>query len=79
MSRLPRLTPKQIIKRLAKEGFIFSRQTGSHIILKCMDSSNPNYGKSIPVPNHPVVERGVLMSIIRQSGLSKTEFIESLD
>jgi predicted RNA binding protein YcfA (HicA-like mRNA interferase family) len=44
-----------------------------------MDSSNPNYGKSIPVPNHPVVERGVLMSIIRQSGLSKTEFIESLD
>jgi predicted RNA binding protein YcfA (HicA-like mRNA interferase family) len=34
MPRLPRISAKKVIKTLEKMGFVKSRQTGSHVVLK---------------------------------------------
>lgn len=47
------------------------RQKGSHIL---MQKSMPGSTISVPVPNHKELRTGTLLSIIRQSGVPKTEF-----
>ncbi len=34
MNKLPRISGKEVIKTLGKQGFQFARQKGSHVILK---------------------------------------------
>jgi predicted RNA binding protein YcfA (HicA-like mRNA interferase family) len=46
MSKLPRVTARQIISVLQKTGFSLARQSGSHMIYK-----NPA-GKRVTVPFH---------------------------
>ena len=71
MQKLPRLSGKEVIKALSKVGFAIARQKGSHIILtKQIDSGK----KAVVVPNHKEVDKGTLLEIIRQSGLTKEEF-----
>ena len=70
--RLPRLSGRDVIKILSKVGFIVARQKGSHVILvKETDKGK----KCVVVPNHKEVDKGTLLEIIRQSGLTKEEFI----
>lgn len=47
------------------------RQRGSHIV---MQKRLSNTTVTVPVPNHAELRIGTLQSIIRQSGISKSEF-----
>ena len=71
MTKLTRLSGKQVIKALSKTGFIAVRQKGSHIIMK-------KEAIVTVVPNHKEIDRGTLLEIIRQSKLKRNEFIELL-
>ncbi len=47
------------------------RQRGSHIV---MQKRLPDTTVTVPVPNHSELHLGTLQSIIRQSGVPRTEF-----
>ena len=75
MTKLPRLSGKEVVKALSKAGFEIVRQRGSHVIMKKQTSE----GKiATVVPNHKEVDRGTLLEIIRQAKLTKENFIDLL-
>lgn len=51
---------------------LFVRQKGSHIILVKKSET----GKKLKVPNHKEVDKGTLLEIIRQAGLTRVKFME---
>ena len=73
MSKLPRLTARQIIAVLEKSGFSLARQSGSHMIYK------NSAGKRVTVPFHgaKILHPKLLRSILRDADLSVGE-LESL-
>ncbi len=73
MSSRLNLTPKDVIRKLRRAGFIFDRQAkGSHEIWY-----NPETHRRVTVPNHPGnVPKGTLGAIIRDSGLTPDEFMK---
>ncbi len=71
--KLPILSGREVIKVLSKQGFKAARQKGSHIIL-VKESDKGKLG--VVVPNHSEIDRGTLLEIIRQAGLTKEEFIK---
>ena len=72
MTRLPALTGREVVKALGKIGYELDRQHGSHMILRRPD---PPFRRLV-VPDHKEVRRGTLRAIIRQAGLSVSEFLE---
>jgi predicted RNA binding protein YcfA (HicA-like mRNA interferase family) len=73
MSQLPRISGRECIKALAKEGFYEKRQRGSHVILRRDDPF-----AQLVVPDHKELDRGTLRAIIRQADLSVGAFNELL-
>ncbi len=73
MQKLPRLSGKEVIKALSKVGFAIARQKGSHVILTKQTEAGK---KAVVVPNHKEVDKGTLLEIIRQAGLTKEEFLD---
>jgi predicted RNA binding protein YcfA (HicA-like mRNA interferase family) len=73
MSLKPQPASK-VIKALSKLGFKIARKHGSHVVLKHPD------GRLTVVPVHAGEEigSGLLLKIIKDTGLSKEEFIELL-
>lgn len=71
MKRLRNLSGLEVCKILGKFGFIEVRQKGSHLI---MQKKTEDSTVSVPVPMHKEVRIGTLQSIIRQSGVNRTEF-----
>ena len=58
------MKPRELIKLLEKEGFVYVRQTGSHAIFKKAGNKNiivPIHSKDIP--------KGTLHSIMKDAGL----------
>jgi len=74
MSKLPRISGRECVKVLEKAAFIFRRQKGSHITL----TRKEPYAQVI-VPDHKELGKGILRSLIRETGLSVDEFIRLLD
>ena len=74
MSRLPRVSGREVVKTLRKIGYEIDHQTGSHIVLR--HSSPPH--RRITVPDHKELAKGILRALIRQVGLTVEEFIELL-
>lgn len=72
MARLPVLSARDVLKALDRAGFERVAQKGSHIRLK---GTRAGQVRVVIVPNHPEIARGTLLSIIRQSGLSRDEFL----
>ena len=68
MSRLPRLSGKEVIKILSKVGFIIARQRGSHVIMKKLIE---NKEIALVVPNHKEIDTGTLIEIIRQARMKR--------
>ena len=70
MSRLPRLTATEIIKRLERAGFVVVRVRGSHHRLAHPD------GRSTTVPFHgtEIIGPGLLSRILRDADLSREAF-----
>ena len=73
MSKLPSLSGKQCVNALQKVGFVYKRQTCSHIVLRRDDPFS-----QLVVPNHDELDRGTLRAIIRQSDISVDEFLKLL-
>jgi len=70
MSRLPTVTPKQMVRVLKRAGFVKSHQKGSHLYL-----FNPTLQRITSVAIHAKdLKRAVMKEILRQAGLSETEF-----
>jgi predicted RNA binding protein YcfA (HicA-like mRNA interferase family) len=71
LGKLRVLSGKQVCSILSQHGFVEVRQRGSHIV---MQKNLPETTITVPVPNHSELRIGTLQSIIRQSGVSKSEF-----
>jgi len=70
--KLPIISGKKITKALNKINFEIDHQTGSHFILR----ENKEPFKRVTVPNHKKIVPGTLLSIIKQAGLSREEFLK---
>jgi predicted RNA binding protein YcfA (HicA-like mRNA interferase family) len=71
VGKLRALSGKQVCTILARHGFLEARQRGSHIV---MQKRLPDTTVTVPVPNHCELRAGTLQSIIRQSGIPRSEF-----
>lgn len=67
MAKLPVISGKDLIKILTKSGFEVVRQKGSHISLQ-----KEKYRTVVPL--HDELAKGTLLAILRQCGISRTEF-----
>jgi predicted RNA binding protein YcfA (HicA-like mRNA interferase family) len=70
--KLPILSGRDVIKALAKLGYVINDQKGSHIHLR-----HP-LRRPLTVPNHPEIARGTLRIIIKDAELSIEQFLELL-
>jgi predicted RNA binding protein YcfA (HicA-like mRNA interferase family) len=72
---MKQLPAKKIIRALEKVGFIKVRQKGSHVIMRHPD------GRMTVVPIHrgEDIGPGLLLEIIKDTKLSKEEFLDLLD
>jgi len=71
LGKLRVLSGKEVCAILARHGFVEVRQRGSHIV---MQKKLPQGTITVPVPDHNEIRIGTLQSIIRQSGLPRSEF-----
>lgn len=71
MGRLGVFSGKDVCAILARHGFMQVRQRGSHAV---MQREILGQTTTVPVPLHGELRIGTLQSIIRQSGLDKSEF-----
>ena len=71
MGKLRVLSGKEVSAILARHGFIEVRRRGSHIVMQKKLSEGTI---TVPVPDHKEIRIGTLLSIIRQSGIPRTEF-----
>ena len=76
MSKLPSVSSNKIIKRLLKSGFDYApiKGKGSHIALVRIGNNGEKY--LVIIPKRDPIPKGTLISIIKQSGLTREEFIE---
>jgi predicted RNA binding protein YcfA (HicA-like mRNA interferase family) len=73
--KLPAVTPKQTIRALQKAGFFIRRQKGSHVYLQHPDDST----RMTIVPLHSRdITPGTLRAILKQTKLSREDFLELL-
>ena len=69
--KYPLLTPKEILAALAKRGFEFKTQRGSHV--KYSDGQHV-----VIIPMHREVARGTLKNILAQAGIELSDFLDLL-
>ncbi len=76
MSKLPKLSGKEVIRILCKEfGFEISRRKGSHISLVKFIGN----GKiTTIVPMHSELKTGTLLGILRLAGIKKEVFLKKI-
>ncbi|MGC8560320.1 MAG: type II toxin-antitoxin system HicA family toxin [Phycisphaerae bacterium] len=74
MAKLPTdLSGREVRAALERAGFVFRRQTGSHMILR----RDEPYARAV-IPDHKQVRIGTLRRIIVDAGLSVEQFIDLL-
>ena len=64
---------RRVVRALESVGFSYERTKGSHAVYRSQD------GRVVVVPQHGVVKRGTLASILRQAGLTAAEFLKLLE
>jgi predicted RNA binding protein YcfA (HicA-like mRNA interferase family) len=74
LTRLPALSGREVVKALSQIGYELDRQRRSHMILR---HPEPPFRRLV-VPDHKEIRRGTLRAIIRQAGLTVTEFLDLL-
>ena len=70
--KIPKISGKELIKRLMRLGYVVVRQKGSHIRLE------KNIGDTISkitIPNHKLIKRGTLHRIVKDLNLSLEDII----
>ena len=72
MAKLPTdLSGREVRTALERAGFVFRRQTGSHMILR----RDQPYARAV-VPDHKQIRTGTLRRIIADAGMTPDQFIE---
>jgi len=71
LGKLRVLSGKEVCAIVARHGFVEVRRRGSHIV---MQKSVPDGTITVPVPDHKELHIGTLQSIIRMSGVPRSEF-----
>ena len=66
------LPVRKVIQALESAGFAYVRTRGSHAVYRDRE------GRVAVIPQHGVVKRGTLASILRQAGLTPAEFLKLL-
>ena len=66
------LPVRKVTRALESAGFAYVRTKGSHCVYRHRD------GRAAVVPDHGVVKRGTLGSILRQAGIKPGEFLKLL-
>lgn len=67
--RLGSVRPREFVRKMKQVGFKLDHQTGSHVVLLNVS------GIRLVVPMHAKeMKRGLLMDLLKQSGLSPQEF-----
>jgi predicted RNA binding protein YcfA (HicA-like mRNA interferase family) len=66
------LPVRKVTQALESAGFSYVRTKGSHAVYRSQD------GRVAVIPQHGVVKRGTLASILRQAGLTPAEFLKLL-
>jgi predicted RNA binding protein YcfA (HicA-like mRNA interferase family) len=74
MSKLPVVSGRDLVKPLAKFGYLSDHQTGNHIILR---HPTPPH-RRLTIPNHKEIAKGTLRNILREAGLTLDELIAFL-
>jgi len=72
MVKLPVLSGSELIRILAKNGFLIVGQKGSHVRLR------KGINRTV-VPLHDELSKGTLLGILKQCGLSKDDFVELMN
>lgn len=70
MARLPVVSGRDAVSAFERVGYSVSHQRGSHIILR----RNEPPHRHLSVPDHKELSKGLLRSLIRESGLTVEEF-----
>ena len=74
MAKLPTdLSGREVRTALERAGFIFRRQTGSHMILR----RDAPYARAV-IPDHKQIRSGTLRRIITDAGLTVELFMQLL-
>ncbi len=74
MAKIPTdLSGREVRAALERAGFVFRRQTGSHMILR----RDEPYARAV-IPDHKQVRTGTLRRIIADAGLSVEQFMHLL-
>ena len=73
MSKLPTISGRDCIRALGKVGFYQKRRESSHVIMRRDDPFS-----QVTVPDHNVLAKGTLRSILRDVEMSIEELIELL-
>jgi len=74
VKKLQLISGREAVHALQKVGYEIDHQTGSHIILRHINSPH----RRLSVPNHKTLAKGTLRALIRQAGLTVEEFNELL-
>jgi predicted RNA binding protein YcfA (HicA-like mRNA interferase family) len=74
VKKLQLISGREAVQALQKVGYEIDHQTGSHIILRHINSPH----RRLSVPNHKTLAKGTLRALIRQAGLTVEEFNELL-
>jgi predicted RNA binding protein YcfA (HicA-like mRNA interferase family) len=74
VAKLPTgLSGLEVRAALERAGFVFRRQTGSHMILR----RDQPYARAV-VPDHKQIRSGALRCIIADAGLTVDQFVQLL-
>jgi predicted RNA binding protein YcfA (HicA-like mRNA interferase family) len=75
VAKLPTdLSGREVRAALERVGFVFRRQSGSHMVLRREDP----YARAV-VPDHKQIRTGTLRRIIADAGLTVEEFMRLLE
>jgi predicted RNA binding protein YcfA (HicA-like mRNA interferase family) len=74
LTRLPRVSAREVVKALRQIGYDFDHQRGSHIVLRHLDPPH----RRVTVPDYAEIAKGTLRAIIRQVGMTTDEFMKLL-
>jgi predicted RNA binding protein YcfA (HicA-like mRNA interferase family) len=73
MGKLRVLSGREVCRILQQHGFVEVRRRGSHIVMQRRTDTG---SVTVPIPDHRELAIGTLLSIIRQSGVPRSEFEE---
>ena len=73
MPQLPVISGREARRAFERDGWIFNRQRGSHMVL-----IKHGVAINLSIPDHRELDRGLLRGLIRDAGMTVERFLELL-